>query len=582
MKYRWMSVIALMAAAVLLLASAVAQNSNQVPTAQTGTAMNAATPMSVDLASLPQLTPLVAALGGVKVAPAPRSGVSEEVYRARKAHVAGLAPAMNVPVELGAPPALPDDAAIMTPGASNNLEGIDEPTCGWWIPSDHALAVGPTYIVQVLNECIRVTNLTGVVQAGFPKSLQTFFGASGSIFDPRALWDPYKSRYIISAIDGGKWYIAISRNNNPVTGGWWIYTISNTAVGLQSSDFVDFDTLGQDKDVLYVGATIFPAAGGTGNRMLFLPKAKMAAGQAIGAFTFGFNFNLGGQQLDAIQPANHSFNTDYPRAGFLVNSLNINFGGGQCVNGCNGLIVWAISNALVVAGSPGVQITGVVVPTNFTYTMPPNALQPGCTSPTAACALDTGDTRISGEVTYAKGQLWGSLNTKRLGNNTSTVLWFTLRPYLNDGNAACTGAFLYKCAQITGADLLNEDMYYSGGRGNNGSDFYGVPVVDAEGNATMVANYSDNSSYPGTYYVSRRVTQAKNTMHDGGIWLRSGQGFYQQLDNIGRNRWGDYTAAQIQANANLWFAGQYSKLYGTSYIWGTAIGKNAFTARTQP
>jgi hypothetical protein len=582
MRYRWIFVIALMAIAVLFITSAVAQSSNQVPTAQAGTTVSSAAPMFVDLESLPQLTPLEAAVGGVKATPAPRSGVSEEVYRARKAHVAGLAPAMDVPVELGPAPAFSDDVAMMTPGSSKNLEGIDASMCGGWIPSDHALAVGPTYIVQVLNECIRVTNQTGVVQAGFPKSLQTFFAASGSIFDPRALWDPYKSRYIISAIDGSKWYIAISKNNNPVTGGWWIYTVTNTQVGLQSNDFIDFDTLGQDKDVLYVGATIFPAAGGMGNRMLFLPKAKMVAGQPMGSFIFGFNFNLGGQQLDSIQPANHSFSTDYPRAGFLVNSLNINFGGGQCVNGCNGLVVWAISNALVVAGSPGIQMTAVVVPTNFTYTMPPNALQPGCSNPTALCALDTGDTRISGEVTYAKGQLWGSLNTKRLGNNTPTVLWFTLRPYLNDGNAACTGAFLNKCAQIAGAELVNEDMYFAGGRGNSGCDFFGVPVVDAEGNATMVANYSDLSSYPGTFYASRRTTQAKNTMHDAGTWLRGGQGFYQALDSQNRNRWGDYTAAQIQGNANFWFAGQYAKTFGASRIWGTAIGKNAFTARNQP
>lgn len=582
MRYRWMFLLALIATAVLFITPAVAQNSTQVPTAQAGTTTITAAPMSVDLGSLPQLTPAQAAVGGVKAVPPPRSGVSEEVYRARKAAVAGLAPAGNAPGEVGNAPALPDDAFMMTPGVTRNFEALDEQACGWWIPSDHALAVGPTYVVQVLNECLTVMNAYGVVQTGFPKSLQTFFAASGSIFDPRALWDPYRSRYLISATDGSRWYIAVSKTNNPVTGGWWVYTIPNTWVGLQSSDFIDFDTLGQDKDIIYVGATIFPAAGGMGNRMLFLPKAKMVSGLGF-SFTYGFNFRYANLPVDAIQPANHSFSSDYPRAGFLVNSLNINFGGGQCVNGCNGLIVWAVSNALVASGSPGVQITGVFVPTNYTYTMPPNALQPGCTSPAYSCALDTGDTRISGEVTYAKGMLWGSLNTKRTGNNTSTVLWFTLRPYLNDGNAACTGSYLYKCAQITGADLINEDMYYPGGRGNSGSDFYGVPVVDAEGNATMVANYSDLSFYPGTFYVSRRVTQAKNTMHDVGIWLAGGAGFYQALDQYGRNRWGDYTAAQIQGNANFWFGGQYSKLYGTSsYIWGTRIGRNAFTARTQP
>ena len=565
-----------MMAAVLLTTPFAAQTDNQGPTAQVGTALSEMAPRSVDLQSLPQLPqPGV----GVKATPPPRSGVPETVYKARKAAVATLPPAG--PTAPAAAPASPGNVFLMTPAVSKALEGIDEATCGWWIPSDHALAVGPTYVVQVLNECIGVTDKNGVVQTGFPKSLQTFFGAAGSIFDPRAVWDPYRSRYIITAIDGAKWFIAMSKTSNPVTGGWWIYTIPNTLLGLQSNDFVDFDTLGQDKDVVYAGATIFPAAGGVANRMMFLPKAKMASGQALGTFYYGLNFTYNGLQLDSIQPANHSFSTDYPRAGFLVASLNINYGGGQCVNGCNGLVVFAVSNALYPAGI-GVQITTAFVPTTYTYIMPPNALQPGCSDPTALCALDTGDTRISGEVTYAKGLLWGSLNTKRSGNNTATVLWFTLRPYLNDGNAACTGTYLYKCAQITGADILNEDCYFCGGRANNGSEFYGVPVVDAEGNATMVANYSDSVYYPTTYYVSRRVTQAKNSMHDIGLQLALGQGFYYSLDNYSRNRWGDYTAAQIEGNTYFWFGGQYSKLYGGSYIWGTKIGRNAFTARNQP
>jgi hypothetical protein len=284
-------------------------------------------------------------------------------------------------------------------------------------------------------------------------------------------------------------------------------------------------------------------------------------------------------QLDTVQPANVSaFSSDYPRAAFLVASKNINFGGGQCISGCNGLAVFAVSNALWVTGTPGIQVTGTTIATANTYYFPPNALQSGCTSPTASCAIDTIDTRITGQVTYANGTLWGSLNTKRSGNNTATVLWFQLRPYLNDGNAACTGSFVGKCAQIAGVDILNEDCYYCGGRGNSGSDWNAVPVSDMEGNATMVASYSDLSSYPGVFYVSRRVTQAKNTMHDAGIWLAAGQEFYQRLDSYNRNRWGDYSAAQVDSSNYFWFAAQYSKV---GNVWGTRIGRNKFSYRYQ-
>jgi hypothetical protein len=262
-----------------------------------------------------------------------------------------------------------------------------------------------------------------------------------------------------------------------------------------------------------------------------------------------------------------------------VASRNINFGGGQCTAGCNGLVVVAISNALFVTGTPGVEISGATVATANTYRFPPNALQPGCTSPTALCAIDTGDTRIHSQVTYANGTLWGSLNTKRSGNNTATVLWFQLRPYLNDNNAWCTGSFLNKCPDITGVDILNEDCYFCGGRGNSGSDWFGVPVSNSEGDVTMVANYSDLNTFPGVFYVSRRVTQAKNTMHDVGVFLRSGDAFYQLLDSVNRNRWGDYNAAQLDTSNTFWFAAQYAR---TGNSWGTRIGRNAFTLRTQP
>jgi hypothetical protein len=312
--------------------------------------------------------------------------------------------------------------------------------------------------------------------------------------------------------------------------------------------------------------------------MAFLPRAKMYVGAALGTWNYGFNFNVGGTEVDSVQPAFSWTTPDYPRAGFMVNSFNINFGGGQCSSGCNGLAVWSVSNALWVAGTPGVQIVGVVVATTNNYFLPANALQPGCTSNTALCAIDTGDTRISGEVIYSHGTLWATLNTRRT-NGQATFIWYQIRPYLNDGNANCTGTFLNKCAQITGADILNEDCYFCGGRGNSGSDFYAVVTPDSEGNATTVAGYSDLSHYPGVFYVSRRVTQAKNTQHDGGTYLADGQHFYQQLDNANRNRWGDYVAAQTDSTQALWFAGQYSDSFGN---WATRIGKNAFTAVNQP
>jgi hypothetical protein len=93
----------------------------------------------------------------------------------------------------------------------------------------------------------------------------------------------------------------------------------------------------------------------------------------------------------------------------------------------------------------------------------------------------------------------------------------------------------------------------------------------------MVFNFSNDTTFPGTAYTSRRVTQENNFMHDPGIFLIAGQAFYNQF------RWGDYTGTApdlaSSTQAFMWFSGMYSRSDGS---WGTRIGRNGFTAVDQP
>src|SRR5260370_35362003 len=83
----------------------------------------------------------------------------------------------------------------------------------------------------------------------------------------------------------------------------------------------------------------------------------------------------------------------------MVAYENIAFGGGACSSGCSAVVVIAIANPL---GTP--IFSGAAVATN-TYSLPPSAGQPG------SIFVDTGDVRITGEVTYAAGWRFFSLNT---------------------------------------------------------------------------------------------------------------------------------------------------------------------------
>jgi hypothetical protein len=114
--------------------------------------------------------------------------------------------------------------------------------------------------------------------------------------------------------------------------------------------------------------------------------------------------------------------------------------------------------------------------------------------------------------------------------------------------------------------------------------YYSTVQPDPEGNLTLVYNFSSTSDFPGTAYLTQRVTQAPGSFHDFGFFLASGSGFYQQLDQFGRNRWGDYTGtaySETVPNA-MWFSGQNSKLSGSTGLSATAVGENGYMDPSQP
>jgi hypothetical protein len=499
----------------------------------------------------------------VIVMPAPRTGLSAAHYKTLKQ----LALQRGGIGEAAEPPAAPD---LTTPGLKTAIflpNSAQESACGFAIPSDMALAASPTHVVQVTNSCIEVINAaTGVRFTGFPKTLNTFFGAAGAIGDPRALYDRQNNRFIVIAenFTTNELKLAASATSNP-TGTWRIFTLS---MGISGGFCGDFPTLGQTlqengdaKGGIYVGFNRFSCSNDAfvDNMVWILPKTPIYSGAGFTFFFFN-NFNLGGVSLDTLQPANVSATGDRPRSEFLVNSKDFNFGGGGCFNGCNGLVVWAINNG-VPSPNTSPSLNGVAIATANNYFFPSDAPQPGCAA--GPCLIDKGTTNITGLVNYTSGSVYGSLNSSK------GVLWFEIHPTLNEAGA------------ISAAVLRNEQCFACGGFSGGGHAYYATIVPDTEGNFTMVYNFSAPDAFPGTAFLSRRVTQAHNTVPDNGIFLASGQAFYQQLDQFGRNRWGDYTAGHkaFEALNAQWFAGEFSQSNGN---WGTAIGKNGYTLLTQP
>lgn len=461
------------------------------------------------------------------------------------------------------------DAGPATPGAVVNVFGQFEGCNGTaWRPSDMGLAVSKNFVVQAVNECISVYNKTGALLLG-PTDLCTFFGRTpnsgfAGCFDPRVIYDYQKNKFIVIAsfqnTGTGEGFIdiAASKTADP-RGAWIIHHIS------RGQALPDYPTIGQTANnnntlnsVITVCDNLFGNSGSFTAECLLLPKKGVYAAPAFG-FSFFFNFNLGGTLMNTLQPVNVYEVEENPRAQYAVNSVNTN-GGGVCGGSpCSGLVVWAFSDA---TGAQGAKATGVF--TGFgstsTYTFPGDADNAGFCS---AC-IDTLDNRISGGVHYASGRIYPSINANNGGR--SAVLGWTVRPFLTDNGAGCTGGV--NCATISSA-TIEQEWCYDCGAGTGLQAYYGAQIPMPENDWTMFATFSNTTTSPGMFYASNRVSWP-TPFHDAGIFSCQQNAAYTQ------GRWGDYAAAaaDIPGKGNVpgaWGSGMFVQANGN---WGTCITEN--------
>jgi len=128
---------------------------------------------------------------------------------------------------------------------------------------------------------------------------------------------------------------------------------------------------------------------------------------------------------------------------------------------------------------PVPRLRGVVLPDAHTYYYPPQADQPG-----SAQSIETIDTRITGSMYYHAGHLFGSFETGVSGVSGAHPIRFDYHPILNTSQ------------NVTGGDERQEDCFFSGGQGTNGSAYFATLIPDAEDNITMIYTYSDDTPIP--------------------------------------------------------------------------------------
>jgi len=343
----------------------------------------------------------------------------------------------------------------------------------------------------------------------------------------------------------------------------------------------DYPHIGADANGLYVETNEYDLFGNGyhGSQIYAISNAQLASLPAsLNVTQFDTAHSApGGKPGFTIWPAQSSagqFNTDNGGTEFFLSSNAADEA--QCdseAQGCSGtgksnqIITWSLTNTSSLnSASPSLSLSNSSI-TVDQYAIPPKSDQPNhgdwpqgqcindTTIPTpfglgcwnflfvsepahteVISHLDSNDTRMQ-QVTYAKGQLWGALDTAVTvgGANKAGVEYFVVNP--NSGKLTLQGTLA----------LANNNLTYPAiGVLPNGRGVIAFTVVGADHFAS--AGYAGLNAVSGAGAVHIAAE---------GVGLDDGFTSYKaQVGDPPRTRWGDYGAAAVDGNT-IWIASEY-------------------------
>ena len=480
----------------------------------------------------------------------------------------GLGPSLNT-----------DGNGALTPGLSGPAIECynfnDNPTFNGgflFIPPDPHCAAGLTHVINIGN-CIiewRPKNAPLDVPQ-YRNSLAGFFaGTVGTLgttaFDPKVVYDQYRDRFIVVALEvlGGpplqsRILVGISKGADP-NGGWWTYAINSMvptappAGGAVVDRYADYPGLAIDDEAVYVCNNMFSAAGAYGGvRLWIINKAPAYAGGVIVAPVYD-PYGLSGQPLYATttQPT-HMYGPEPAGVGtYLVSYSGLSDGVDEYID-------------IIQVDSPN------LLPV-FTF----NQLGPfGNIDDTALALIDA-------------PQLGGAPPIEVNDRRALNAVWRNNNLYMCATVRATTAADL---AQTTAhwwrVDTIGFTVADQGDVGANDLGaggtytFMASVMVDQCDNMAIGFAASNASIYCGAYYATRLASDAPGTIGLTGT-LQAGTDWYNRFFSGPRNRWGDYSGLSICPvdQATFWVYNEYACLQGTptgtpaqTGRWCTKLGK---------
>jgi hypothetical protein len=486
---------------------------------------------------------------------------------------AGLAPGELRPMDdgVGEEPPLPGELArstpsfrpatfpadftplLSTPAPLASFEGMGNADFGAnVVPPDPAGAVGMSHYVQFLNSANGGTvgiylKSTGVRASQF--FYHTLFSSAPtgtacdatSHSDPQVAYDSANDRFILMDITTAppfQFCIAVSKTGDPVTGGFFLYTIP---ANQGDASLPDYEKMGIWPDGLFWGSQGGGIIGGAEAWAADISKMEAGLPTSVLVASMGSIPVQGVETVFRPAPSTYNVRSGTPPAGTPSYFMTM-FDGAS-------LRVYKFH-------------ADFVTPSNSTFTGPTNVSSSwtitGATTTSTADPLDTLREHTIQATIYTNiggvESLWGQ----------HTV-----------GNPSVPSIAVPRLWQIvvTGGAISTTPRQDVEWRPDNAISRFMTGVgVDQNGDMLLEYDATSSSLNPGIRYAAQLSTAAPNTISLGESTLVNGGGGFSANCPGTCTRWGDYSNVSLDPadGCTLWFTSEYMQATGVN--WSTRIG----------
>ena len=401
------------------------------------------------------------------------------------------------------------------------------------IPPDTGGAVGLAKIMSGLNNNYRIFSKSdGSVVSTVGTA--TFWAPSGEtalngLTDPRTLYDPYNNRWIAVmqtvTTGAGNILVAVSQSSDP-SGNWFLYRF---AIGAT----IDFPIVGFNKNWITVSINRYSNAGLFQRGITLVVNYPMArAGTGSGTlFTQAANTHFCSAPCATYSAASETL--------YVVTHLSSASGtyALDTITGTSSAPVYTAGGTQTRPGGGWVQPGGQILPQSA-----PNSGASACAPP---CPIETQDAQVRSAPVFRDG-----------------FIYYTQTVGLPASGLTHTGAQWTRLNAPGGSFVDGGRIEDPTATSTNGGKWYSYPHIAVNSAGDFMIGYSQLSSaqHPAAGYSMHLAADAPGTIRDPVVY-KAGEDYYHKDFGSGRNRWGDFSQAQVDPSddRSLWTLQEYGK-----------------------